>query len=413
MKEIYEKTHEYISTNWQNAVVDKTDESDEWFLPYPFVPPCLHGAFKALFYWDTYYTNLGMIANGKTQLAKNNVDDLLYELSKKGFVPNAWSVPGTTYCSQPPYLYRMVADIYRATQDEAWLKDAYFLLKREYTFWMTERTSETGLNRHYHLPLTDEQLLGYYEYVASERLHLKNDDTPREEKIRVAHHYVAVAESGLDWSPRFRRECADVNPVDLNANLYGLEKHLAAWAKKFEPEKEAEYQAAAKHRKDLMDKYCLGDDGLYHDYDFVKKSRGNFACTGQFMPFVTGLQGKEEKDRAAAKRLYEKLLYGHGVTCCEPYDAEGAVYQWAYPNSWAPDNYLAYTALKNCGLLEEAAEVAKRYMDNVAQTFEKTGKLWEKYDGVVGGAATQTEHDMTEMLGWTGGVFSHFYAETK
>ena len=64
--------------------------------------------------------------------------------------------------------------------------------------------------------------------------------------------------------------------------------------------------------------------------------------------------------------------------------------------------------MKTLGEKALAEEIKKRYMKNVADTFLKTGALWEKYDGVVGGAATKTEHEITEMLGWTGGVFSYF-----
>ena len=52
-------------------------------------------------------------------------------------------------------------------------------------------------------------------------------------------------------------------------------------------------------------------------------------------------------------------------------------------------------------------------MENVADTYIKTGRLWEKYDGVKGGVAENNEYSMTEMLGWTGGVYSCFYETSK
>ena len=96
MKESFRKTHEYITNNWQNAVVDATDKNIEWNLPFPFVPPCVHGLFRCLYYWDTFFTNKGMLADGKIDLAKNNTGDLLYMLSQKDYVPNSWSESGTT-----------------------------------------------------------------------------------------------------------------------------------------------------------------------------------------------------------------------------------------------------------------------------------------------------------------------------
>ncbi|MFQ7076627.1 MAG: trehalase family glycosidase [Christensenellaceae bacterium] len=176
MKESFRKTHEYITNNWQNAVVDATDKNYEWNLPFPFVPPCVHGLFRCLYYWDTFFTNKGMLADGKIDLAKNNAGDLLYMLSQKDYVPNSWSESGTTYCSQPPYLHFMVRDVYEATGDKEWLKDAYFLLKKEYEFWQTERMTSLGLNRHFHLPLSKEKLIAYYDYVTRVRLHVMGKD---------------------------------------------------------------------------------------------------------------------------------------------------------------------------------------------------------------------------------------------
>ena len=407
---LLKKTHAYIQNTWEKSKVEITaQKGDKYWLPYPFVPPCVTGMFRVLFYWDTYYTNKGLIADGFLDLAKNNVDDLLYMLDKCGFVPNSWSDSGTKWCSQPPYLHFMVRDIYEQTNDKEWLRSAYFALQKEYEFWMTERITETGLNRHFHLPLSEDDLVFYYDYIGTERIKIPMDIS-REEKARIAHGYVAVAEAGLDWSPRFRAFGADIIPVDLNANLYGLESDLAEGSALFEPEKTAFYQAAMQKRKALMDEYCLGQDGLYHDYNFVTKTQNEFAFSGQFMPFITGMLSGEK----LVKKVLKRLENDFGITSTEEDKIEGHItYQWSYPNSWAPDNYLCVWALEKNGLREEARRVAEKFMNNVAKTYEETGLLWEKYDGVEGGYAKKTEHDMTEMLGWTGGVFSHFYKNYK
>ena len=396
-----EKTHRYIRNSWNRAVVEPHKFGEKYYLPYPFVPPCVNGLFRTLFYWDTYFTNKGLIADGRLDLAKNNVDDLLFMLGTMGYVPNSWSDPGVKFCSQPPYLHFMVADIYEKTHDKVWLKGAYRRLKSEYSFWQRERTTPTGLNRYYHKPLSDDDLTAYYDYVANERVAI-DKTVDREEKIRIAHNLVAVAESGMDWTPRFGFSAADVLPVDLNANLYALEKHLAEWAKYFEPETAGFFFEAAKKRKKLMDKYMLSD-GVYYDYNYALKERSHFKFSGQFLPFIVGIAN----DKNGAISLLNALLYDHGVVSTEKTD-DTLSYQWSYPNSWAPDNYLAYFAMKTLGEKALAEEIKKRYMKNVADTFLKTGALWEKYDGVVGGAATKTEHEITEMLGWTGGVFSYF-----
>ncbi len=118
-----EKTHQYIKRSWKRAAVEPEDMQENFQLPYPCVPPCVTGMFRCLFYWDTFYTNLGLIADGELELAKNNVANLIYLLKKYGFVPNANSESGTKWCSQPPYLHWMVQTLEEYLQDEQWLKD--------------------------------------------------------------------------------------------------------------------------------------------------------------------------------------------------------------------------------------------------------------------------------------------------
>ncbi len=110
-----------------------------------------------------------------------------------------------------------------------------------------------------------------------------------------------------------------------------------------------------------------------------------------------------------AEGLIGILQQPHGVVSTQKDEKEKLSYQWSYPNTWAPDNYLAFLALKKNGLLEEARTVATCYMENVSQCYEKTGLLWEKYDGIEGGVSKKNEYEVPEMLGWTGGVFEEFY----
>ena len=144
------ETHEYIISHWEQAVIAPENAASPSLYVKPFTPPCIDGPFKSLFYWDTYFTNKGLIADGRTEDAKNNVDNLLNAVKKYGFVPNALSMHLLKFCSQPPYLYLMVKDVFEATGDKKWFKKAYPRLKDEYFFWQTERITPTGLNRYYH-----------------------------------------------------------------------------------------------------------------------------------------------------------------------------------------------------------------------------------------------------------------------
>ena len=238
--------------------------------------------------------------------------------------------------------------------------------------------------------------------MANDRLKLAGEKT-KEEKIALAHGFIAVAESGMDWTPRFGFCGDEIIPVDLNSHLYAFENMLFEAALDFEPEKAPFFGEAAQNRKRLMDEYLKGKDGLYYDYNFVTGKRSEINCSAQFMPFFAGLLN----DKKVFNRLIGGLLHKNGVVSVEKTD-DRIAYQWGYPNSWAPDNYLAYVAAKACGEEEKAKEIADKYLNTVADAFEKTGRLWEKYDGVHGGVATVNEYDVPEMLGWTAGVFEYF-----
>lgn len=404
-----EATHEYVLSSWPKAVhLKKPAIEDPFGLPYPFVPPCISGDFKCLFYWDTFYTNRGLIEDGHLSWAKDNVLNLIFMLNKYGFVPNSNSIPGVKFNSQPPYLHFMIKDILEATNyDPEFLKLGYEALKKEYVFWMNERIAPLGLNRHGPLKTcTIDDMAGYYDYVANERLPL-DKNISKEEKARIGSNFDAEAEMGLDFSPRFCQRGTVCCPADLNANLYGLEKDLYELGKRLgDPEADI-YQRASEKRKDLMDRYLLQKDGLYYDYDYEKKTLCRpVSFTGQFMPFITGLS----KDASALRLLLSKLLFAHGIASCEkdeqvPYD-----FQANYPYSWPYDNYLAFWALRTLHLDREAGEVARRYVDNLASVYASTGLLWETYDAVKGGIAEKSEYPSQEMLGWTGGTYELMYA---
>ena len=53
--------------------------------------------------------------------------------------------------------------------------------------------------------------------------------------------------------------------------------------------------------------------------------------------------------------------------------------------------------------------LAQGYVTLLANSFEKTGCLWERYDEK--GVAPALEYATQEMLGWTAGVYNHFYQE--
>ena len=137
---------DFIHENWDSTIqYSPRDTTTLIGLPHPYTVPTAGAMFREMYYWDTFFTNEGLVRDGHAELAKNNTDNLLYMVRRFGKVYNG----SRTYYearSQQPYLSMMVDRVYRTTGDRDWLAGAYETLEQEYDFWMRERMTPVGLN---------------------------------------------------------------------------------------------------------------------------------------------------------------------------------------------------------------------------------------------------------------------------
>jgi alpha,alpha-trehalase len=400
-REEIDQIREYIREHWEMSIRAHRDDSGDLIgLPYPYVVPCMKGMFQEIYYWDTYFANLGLIAQGMIEQARNNVDDLLYLVERFGFVPNG----SRTYYlknSQIPYLAMMVSDIFELTRDEAWLSDAYQLLKTEYDFWMQKRATVTGLNRYYHNAGPAELLNAFQDM----QKRLGRTDEPGEaEQLARGAHVIAEYESGMDFNPRFESRGCDFNPVDLNCNLYRYEQNLAHFSAILGNGETAAWERRAERRRELINRFCWNEaNGLFMDYDFVNGRPAAVRSVVTLYPLWVGLATPEQA-RSVLDRL-KVFEADFGLLSCEKRDNAPVVFQWDYPNGFPPMQYIAIKGLLNYGWRDHAERIAAKYVDLIVKTFGRTGDLWEKYNVVNGTTEVIDEYKMPAMLGWTAGVF--------
>ena len=388
--------NEYIQCKMPGTIREhRQDEGTLIGLPFPYTVPCAETHFNELYYWDTFFTNKGLFLLGMIEQAKNNVCDILFLIEKFGYMPNG----NRTYLaerSQPPYAALMAEDVYRHTNDSEFLRYAYDVLQKEYEFWMTHRATTNGLNR-FGCENDAESCAQFYNDCVAVRVGKLDRRTPQE----AGKQYLAEAESGWDFTPRFHGYCMDYNPVDLNSNLYIYEKLFAKYEAMFALGDGKQWEKRAQKRLELVntllwDKAC----GCYKDYNYKTEKQSPVISAASFQPYFAGVAGEEQK--SSLKKLLSVLKGEFGVFTTEKLTDK---YQWAYPNLWAPCQYIAVKALENYGYIEEAKRVAGKYAKLIESNFQSHGKLFEKYNGLTGGIDAVSEYGTPEMLGWTAGAY--------
>lgn len=393
------KTKEFIIKNWDNCIHYEPNDDDTLIgMPYPYIVPSINDIFKEMYYWDTYFTCLGLMESGRPEVVKNAVDNMFFLLNKYGHMPNG----NRTYYipqSQPPYLSMMARLVYEHYKDPVWLKTAYDMLEKEYfEFWMTKRMTPTGLNQFgcgwdYGTQAYEDQI-GAYE----RRTRLDTSAYPVEQVVR---DYGADAESGWDCNPRASLWQHNCVYVDLNSNLYLYETNFAYFSEILGNGKRDEWLARAEKRRELMKKY-LWDGKCFRDYNFATGEHSTVFSMASFSPLWAGLATQEEAESTLS--LLPLVEFEHGLSACAPHDIPG-VFQWDYPNCWAPLQCIGIMACQNYGFEEDAKRLAKKYVDAIEKNFEESGNLWEKYNAVDGTLAVKDEYNMPTMLGWTAGVY--------
>ena len=398
---MYMTIREYIKENLPRATRFHTEDQGKRIgLPYPYSIPGIGDLFQEMYYWDTYFTNLGLLLYGDTDQARNNIDNMCYLIDRYGFMLNG-NRTSYLYNSQPPFLARMVRDLFAVTKDTHWLEGAYAALKKEAAFWEDRRMTKIGLNRY-----CGEKMPPERETVYAAAMEKRMGSDMGLSRGELAYGLLSAGESGWDCTPRMTWETYNYAPVDLNCLLYAQENCLAEFACILgKPEEQKHWQKRSEERAALCRKYLQAENGVFFDYHLLKQKQNALVSVACFYPLFCGLATGQEAE--AAYSLLPILETEHGILTCERCDVPGS-YQWGYPNGWAPMQYIVVKGLLDYGYDEAAERIARKFVNTVERCFATTGHLWEKYNILEGSVNVQNEYDMPPMLGWTFGVYVAF-----
>ena len=397
---------EYLKERIPKTVKETKENSGNLIgLPFPYTTPCAENNFQEMYYWDTYFTNVGLILWGDAHIAKSNIENMFYLVGKYGFMPNG----NRTYYlnrSQPPFLSSMVTDLYNHTKDKEWLRHAYGVLKQEYAFWQGKRTTPTGLSGYTGYEIDESVLERNYSYFIRRVGKTAKENPDRKDLLEAYYAGVSVYESGWDCTSRVKDLGHQFDWVDLNSLLYIMEKNMSFIADELENGEGEAWKSRAKSRREKMAILWNGERKLFMDRNFVTGEFSDYASAASLYPMYAGLATKEQAEDTMAQ--FDDLNLKYGISAGESKRQLNC--QWDYPNVWAPIQFIVYKALKNYGYDEKAKELAEKYVSTVEGSFTETHNFWEKYDGNTGKPAV-SEYKAPAMVGWTAGVYIFFNSE--
>lgn len=386
-------------------------------LPYPYIVP--GGRFREIYYWDSYFTMLGLKESGEADMIQNMVNNFAYLINTYGHIPNG----NRTYYlsrSQPPFFALMVELLADIKGDSTYL--SYLpALEKEYVFWMEGSTKLAPGKTFKRVVKFNNGIVmnRYWDDNPAPRQEAYREDVEtaiksKRDKTEVYRHLRACAESGIDFSSRWLADKKNLTtiqttrivPVDLNALLYKLELVIAKAQQLNGNEKAA---ADFRHRADkrllAIDKYCWNNKlNYYTDYHFRAKKQLDIISPAGMYPyclFNKKLDYMSLLARRSGQVVRAKLLKDGGIATTEHNTGE----QWDAPNGWPPLEWMTIWGLERCGQRELAREIAERWIKLNVDVFKRTGKLMEKYN--VANTSLEAgggEYPGQDGFGWTNGV---------
>jgi alpha,alpha-trehalase len=425
------------------------------YLPNKYVVP--GGRFNEMYGWDSYFILLGLLRDGRIDLARGMVENFFYEIEHYGSILNA----NRTYYltrSQPPFLSSMIRDVYEAQifsknsskSADLWLARAYGYAVRDHNLWLSDfhRAGDTGLARYFDLgegpvPEQEDDSTYYPDVIrwllAHPDVHtdylVDGPDQPNAAQeaelaktscdISLSHvcarahvdgHWLsadfyrgdrAMRESGYDPSFRFGPFSGWTHhnaPICLNSLLYKYERDLAWMAEKLGKANEAkQWNDRAEARKAAINKYLWNpSEGMYFDYDFMTHKQSTYHYLTTFYPLWAGLANEQQ-----IKGL-EKALHWFEQPGGLAMSTFNSGTQWDLPYGWAPPSWIAIAGFWRVGDIKDARRLSESFSHTIKANFEHDHTIREKYDVVHGSSELDvaTGYKTNEVgFGWTNAAY--------
>ena len=139
---------------------------------------------------------------------------------------------------------------------------------------------------------------------------------------------------------------------------------------------------------------------FFHDLDANGKRMTQVKTIGAYWGLLAGGVPKTRMNRFIA-HLDDPTVFKRTHRCpslsadTPGFDSDGGYWRGAV---WAPTNYMLLRGLTKNGFDDLAAEIGRNHLENVVESYLKTGTLWENYSPDLRGEGRSTK----DFVGWTG-----------
>lgn len=380
-------------------------------LKHPYIVP--GGRFGEIYYWDSYFTMLGLRVSGEVEMIRNMINNFADIITRVGYIPNG----NRTYFigrSQPPFFSSMVALLADIDGPQVYIQYLDAMLT-EYTFWMKSTTDE-HITRAITLP-DGSTLSRYSDNNATPRMESHIEDVElahhldKNQKGQLYRHLRGACESGWDFSTRWIIEgdtldqiaTCDIIPIDLNCLLYHMESSIALAYEQSSDHKSMDiWLQKASSRKAAIQKWLWDEtDGIYKDYNHQSDKHTAVPSLAMMYPLFYKIADPAQAAQVA-EYVNKKFVKSGGVVTTLNHSGQ----QWDAPNGWAPLQWITVVGLRNYDHSATAKKISDRWLTLNEQVYAATGKFVEKYNVEdLSLEAGGGEYPVQDGFGWTNGVY--------
>lgn len=372
---------------------DPDERSTRMPLPHPYV--VVGGRFQEAYYWDSYFTQLGLLKTGRHDLVGHMLDNFAHAIATIGHIPNGFRSYFLTR-SQPPFFAAMVQDYGRATGDLAAAYARYRpAMLAEYRYFITSPHTVAGLAR-------------YWDEADGPRIEMYGTDLAwmhlTEQHPDFFRDLRGACESGWDFSSRWLTDPADLGTIrttklwaiDLNCLLLRYEEILA------QATGHSRFTKAANARRNaISQRFFDRERGFFCDVEMASGRVVPQTTAAGLFALYAGAATPAQADRTVAW-MQTHLLKPGGLLTTDVTSGQ----QWDAPNGWAPLQWVAIQGLRRYGFDDLAEDLRRRWLATCDTVFASTGKFVEKYNVLDPSAAsTGGEYALQDGFGWTNGVY--------